>query len=117
MRPVKTWIPEAAVVGVILGGSLLLSPVTVAAVLTAAAVFASFLHVQVADRLQEHEAVRAEPAVPCHYKLKRYLILKEVLWVLTFVLLQAWPALVGCGIFLAYPIWRRFYRKSYPLKR
>jgi hypothetical protein len=78
--------------------------------LAAAAVFYTFAHVQVANRLDEAEERRAVQEVACRYKLVRYLIIKEVLWVAFFVYTESWPALVGCGLFLGYPVWRRWYR-------
>ncbi len=50
--------------------------------------------------------------VHCHRWLTRYLVGKEFCWLAYFVILGAYSALVGVGIFLAYPIWRHQYRKE-----
>lgn len=55
--------------------------------------------------------------VDCHWKLKWYLIGKELLWLGYFVTLGAWSALVGVGLFLLYPIWRHLYRSWRPIGR
>jgi hypothetical protein len=142
---VKTWVLEAAVAGTALSttAALTVSPENIAATwVTAAAVFLTFMHMQIADRLADAEELRtrlqqkadkavsfaktmgdntsiaaAEAAkvtldhyVECYWKLTWYLVAKEILWLVTFVLLKAWPALVGVGLFLLYPIWRHFYR-------
>lgn len=81
----------------------------------AAAVLLTFGHVQVSDRMAEREARRAEPDVACHRWSTRYLVGKEMLWCLYFVQLRAWPALAGVALFLAYPLWRKFYRTRRPI--
>lgn len=141
----KTWKIEASVAALVLGSvaALTVRPENYYATwITAAAVFLTFMHMQIADRLAEAEDQRdrlrreaqalsqryehaAEPPplaavreaderyrvhVECHWKLKWYLVVKEILWLVTFVLLGAWPALVGVGLFLLYPVWRHFYR-------
>lgn len=63
------------------------------------AVSGTFVHMQVSDHGAKDESTRKALDVT--------LFLKEVAWVATFVLLGAWPALVGCGLFLGYPLWRR----------
>lgn len=141
----KTWKVEAAVTGTVLGSvaALTVTPENYYATwATAGAVFLTFMHVQIADRLAEaedhrerlrreaqalsqryeHAAERPPLAdvkaaddryrahVECYWKLKWYLVAKEILWLVTFVLLGAWPALVGVGLFLLYPVWRHYYR-------
>lgn len=111
----KTWHYEYAVVIPILAGSAILSGNTLVAWISAFAVFASFGHASVADRMQEREAAKTVPHVDCHWKLNYYFFAKEIAWVLVFVLTKTWPALVGCGVFLAYPFWRKWWRKRHPL--
>jgi hypothetical protein len=115
---VRTWQFEIAVVAVVLG--------TIAAItggpvewVGAGAVTLSFAHAQVADRLAEREATRPadDRAVTCHRWATRYLVGKETLWLAYFVLHRSWTALAGVGLFLAYPAWRRFWRRSRPLGR
>ena len=89
----------------------------------AAAVLLSFGHAQVADRLAENERerqayVRDEVAerhsVTCHRWAARYLVGKESLWLLYFVAHRSWSALAGVGLFLVYPLWRRWWRARFP---
>lgn len=79
------------------------------------AVFLNFGHVSVADRLREAEEKRRERSEPvmveCYHKLDYYYFSKEIFWLLYFVLLGAWSALVGVGLFLCYGPWRKIYRK------
>lgn len=80
--------------------------------LGALGVLLSFLHAQVADRLAEAEGRRATPAVECNRWLTRYFVGKELAWVAYFVATHCWSALIGCGVFLAYPLWRRWHRRA-----
>ena len=84
---------------------------------------ASFLsqHYEHAKMKPEVEEVRAATArlhvhVECHWKLKYFLVSKEICWFGYFVILGAWSALVGVGVFLLYPVWRHQYRKRKPLE-
>lgn len=83
--------------------------------LAAAGVLGSFGHAQVSDRLAEREAARERPAVACHAMAGRYFIAREVAWVAYFATGRCWSALVGCAVFLAYPPWRRWWRRRRPL--
>jgi hypothetical protein len=117
---VKTWWVEALVAGIALGAvaTLTSTPATLyVSWIGAVAVLLSFMHMQVAERLAEAQGFKAgstqDIEVECYWKLKWYLVGKELLWLAYFVLLDAWPALVGVGLFLLYPVWRH-YRKRYP---
>lgn len=85
------------------------------------AVFFTFKHTIISERLQEAEAERAARdglhtvTVECYPKLGQNFLIKEVLWFGYFVLLGAWSALAGVVIFLLYPTWRKYYRKHRPL--
>ena len=79
------------------------------------AVFFTFKHAQIADRMREQEEAREKPSIECAEWSDRFFVAKEVLWVGFFILAGAYTALVGCGLFLLYPAWRRFYRKRWPL--
>ncbi len=76
------------------------------------AVLGTFGHMTVAARLEEAEARTTAKTVDCHRWLTRYLVAKESLWLLAFVLLHAWTALAGVPLFLLYPAWRRMYRTA-----
>lgn len=114
---VATWKVEIAVVAAVLSVTTLLTGDTWRSWLASAAVLLTFAHAQIADRLAEREAARARPEVECYRKAKVFFVAKETLWVVFFLAAGAWPALIGCGIFLAYPVWRRVWRRWYPLQR
>lgn len=76
------------------------------------AVLASFAHGQVSDRLAEKEAEKPSPDVKCFRWSGRYFLMKEALWLSYFILKGAWSALVGCAVFLVYPLWRRWWRQK-----
>lgn len=83
------------------------------------AVWGTFQHASVANRLEEKEARRAAqtgtPEVECYEKLARYFYLKEIAWFVYFVLIGAYSALVGVFVFLAYGHWRKAWRKYHPV--
>jgi len=112
---VRTWHLEMLVVAAVL---LVVNGVTHGGGLElvgAGAVLLSFGHAQVADRLAEREAAREHASVECHRFATRYLVGKESLWLVYFVLHHSWSALAGVGLFLVYPSWRRFWRARKPL--
>lgn len=76
-----------------------------------------FHHASVSSRLAESEAARPVPSVECVRWLTRYFVGKEVAWVTYFVATGAVSALVGCGIFIVHPLWRRWYRHWKPMGR
>jgi len=82
-----------------------------------AAVQCAFGHAAIADRFAEREALRTVPEVECHRSSLRYFVAKEVLWLAYFVGHKSWSAIVGVGVFLAYPAWRRWYRARFPIGR
>lgn len=110
----KTWQAEMLVVAVALAGVASWRGEWVEW-LAAAAVLATFGHASVAERLREREAARPVVSVDCHRWLGRYYVAKELLWVAFFVATEAYAALVGCAVFLAYPAWRRWWRRRRPM--
>lgn len=97
--------------------------------LGAAAVLAAFAHGQVSDRLAEHARKTDRYAANANGHLGmpvresrhhaycwrwslRYFVAKESLWLVYFVAHRSWSALAGVFVFLAYPLWRRWYRKA-----
>lgn len=76
----------------------------------ACAVFVTFLHAQVGDRMAAGQAAMPDPSVPCHPWSTRYYVSKEFLWIIYFILSGTWSALAGGFIFLLYPFWRKYYR-------
>lgn len=136
----RTWTIEVVLVAGVLVGTLAATGRLAhqAEWVGALAVLLTFCHVQVADRLAEAERARAEaqasearekiltPAeltkaeeavrhlghhVECHAWARRYLVSKELCWLVYFTLLGAYSALVGVGVFLAYPVWRAWYKR------
>lgn len=112
---VRTWHVELTVVTVVLSLTALLSGGGVTQWLGVAAVALTFAHTQIAQRLVEREAARDKPTVECYQMLNRYFMAKEMLWSIYFVLLGAWPALVGVFLFMVYPAWRGWWRLRHPL--
>lgn len=86
-------------------------------IIVTAAVFVTFLHAQVADRMQEKQAAMVTPDVECHWKSNYFFMLKEALWITFFIMIHSWAALTGAIIFFLYPFWRKWYRRRYPLGR
>lgn len=111
---VKTWHVEMATVGLVLALVAFFTAGGFVEWLGAVAVLLSFGHTQIADRLAEQESVRTEATVACHAKLVWYLVSKEAVWALYFVLHRSWSALVGVALFLVYPLWRKLWRKRTP---
>lgn len=108
----------------ILVGSWVASGADLVEVVGTLAVFVMTRRVSVADRMSETVASLPEakllsektPAA-CHVWFYRYLYLGEALWATYFVMKGAWAALVGVGLMLAYPAWRKYYRLHYPIDR
>jgi hypothetical protein len=115
IHSLRTWQCELVVVAAALSAVTLVTGGHLADWIATLAVTLTFAHAQVADRLAEREAARARPAVECHAVASRYFVAKELLWCGVFALHRSWPALVGVGLFLAYPAWRRWWRARHPL--
>lgn len=111
----KTWQIESLVVLLLLTLSLFFKEVTFADVTCVIAVWVTFMHAQVADRMQEKQAAMVKPDVECFRWSNRYFYVKEILWVVFFISLHSYPALIGCFTFLIYPYYRKLYRKRKPL--
>jgi hypothetical protein len=111
----KTWHFELAVVATVLSVVVLATGASPIEWLGAAAVTLTFAHAQVADRLAERDAAREKPSVECHRWATRYLVTKECLWLVYFVMHHSWSALAGVGLFLAFPVWRKWWRRRKPL--
>ena len=114
----RTWYAEYAVVLTILVIVAVASgnrPVEWIGVL---AVFFTFAHASVANRMEEREAFRAKMTgkadVHCYHLLTRWYLLKEMCWFLYFFLVHAYSALIGGVLFLIYPYWRKYWRRIHP---
>ncbi len=111
----KTWMAELVVVWLVLAGVVLYTHGGWLETVGALAVLAAFAHGQVAERMREKEALKSKPDVRCFRWSTRYFFAKELLWLAYFVAHRSWSALVGVGVFLAYPLWRKWWRKRHPL--
>lgn len=113
----RTWQIESAFVLLVLALTALLSGRGRIEWIGVVAVWFTFMHASVSNRLEEMEAKRVQESglisVDCYRWSTRYLFLKEVCWLSYFLLLGAWSALVGTAIFLAYSPWRRLWRKHH----
>lgn len=112
----KTWHYEILVVGVILSLVTLVFQNNKINWLTTMAILFTFNHAQIGDRLQEGQNQLTNPDVKCYWKLNILFAMKEVVWVVVFLLLHNYAAIVGCILFVLYPVWRKVYRKYYPRK-
>lgn len=116
-RHIKTWMYEAFVVATILFVVWLLTGHRWIELIGSIAVFFTFKHAQISDRMQELQAVKSRPDVHCYRWSNRYFVAKEFLWILFFALTGAYSAITGAVLFCLYPFWRRYYRKFKPIKR
>lgn len=84
------------------------------------AVFFTFSHASVAQRLEEKQQqqleTHGEAEVECFRMLEAYFIGKEFLWMIAFIEMEAWPALTGVIIFLMFYPWREAWRRRHPLQ-
>jgi hypothetical protein len=112
----RTWHIETAVVAIVLATVAIASGGGPLELVGAGAVVLSFGHASIGSRLAEREAARAVVTVECHRNLVRYFVGKEVLWAGYFVAHGSWSALAGVALFLAYPVWRRWWRARHPLR-
>ena len=112
----KTWHVENAVVATVLLSVWLATGLRLVELLGSVAVFCGFCHASIAERMREREAARPVPSVECHAKARWFYLAKEALWLGYFLATGAWSALVGCGVFLSYPVWRKLWRRWHPLR-
>lgn len=114
----KTWHWEALFVALILIVTGMVSDKGYKEWIGVLAVFFTFMHASVAERLSESEGYRKTKGehvyVDCFYKLPIYFYAKEICFFFYFFSLGAWSALTGVIIFLIYPYWRKAWRKFCP---
>lgn len=113
----KTWHFENAVVAAVLLAVWVATGHTPVELVGSAAVLFGFCCASITDRLTEKEAARARPSVSCYRLFWNFFIAKEACWACYFAWKGAWSALVGVGIFMVYPFWRKFWRKIHPMAR
>lgn len=111
----RTWHVEALVVAAVLVVVNVVGRTPPREWVGAAGVLLTFMHGQVANRLAERDAARETPDVSCSPWSGWYFILREIAWTTYFLWGSAWGPLAGCVLFLAYPAWRRWWRRRHPL--
>lgn len=111
----KTWHIEHAVVVAVLAAVWLATGAEPREALGSLAVYLGFGHASVGERLREREAARAAPSVECHVASTWYFVGKELVYTAYFLLSGTYAALVGCAVFAAYPLWRRWWRRIHPM--
>lgn len=107
----RTWQIEAVFVATVLAVVAIVSGKGAREWLGVLAVFFTWMHASVADRLAEEAAAKVG-GVACHAWASRYYWAKEALWLAYFVWLGAWSALAGCALFLLWPLWRKAWRAA-----
>lgn len=112
----KTWHWEILVMAIILSTVNILFANNWINWLTEIAILLTFNHAQIADRLQEKQKDMAKPTVECYHKLNKLFTAKEIMWIVCFILMQNYAAIVGSALISLYPYWRKAYRKRCPVK-
>lgn len=79
---------------------------------TTLAIVLTFQHAQIGDRLQERQEKLEIKTVECYHKLNKLFSAKELVWILAFLLMKNYSAIVGSVLFFVYPMWRKYYRKN-----
>lgn len=112
----KTWKKEALVIASVLFTQLYFTKFKFSEIICSLAVYLTFLHAQVADRMHERQSLQISPDVECYKKLNYYFMGKECLWIAFFLMTRSYSALAGAILFSLYPLWRKFYRIRKPIK-
>lgn len=83
------------------------------------AVYFTFKHASVSNRMEEQQALRKSNGervtVECYQKSTVFFYYKELLWFAYFALTNSYSALAGVIVFLMYGWWRKTYRKYNPI--
>jgi hypothetical protein len=106
---IRTWMIESFTVMVILIIAMTFHPFSWAEFICGLAVWLSFMHAQVSNRMEEKQAKLIKPDVDCYRWSARYFILKELLWIFFFLLSKSYSAITGSVVFFLYLFWRRYY--------
>lgn len=109
---VNHWQFEAVFVALVLVATTLARGGQLADWTGAVAVLFTFMHGQLSFDFQESQQQQRAPTVAGYKWSSRYFLTKEIFWCVTFVILSAWPLLVGTVIFTLYPYWRTWFRNS-----
>jgi len=80
----------------------------------------TFQHAWIAERLREVQEIQHKDEKPvnvaCYPKLMKVYYVKEVLWILAFILIPSRPALAVSVMFVGYPRWRKLWRRYHPVR-
>lgn len=113
----KTWHYELGVVTVILCCITFFFANNPVNWVTTLAIIITFNHGIIGDRLQEKQGRMDRPTVECYWKLNKLFAAKEIIWIVAFLMMKNYAAIVGSALFFFYPFWRKYYRKYIkPLK-
>jgi hypothetical protein len=107
----RIWMIESFIVMVILAITMTINSFSNSELICSIAVWITFMHAQVADRMQEKQAAMIKPDVHCYKWLTRYFLIKESLWICFFIMTKSYAALTGAVVFFIYPFWRKLYKK------
>lgn len=110
-----TWAYECVAVAAVLGSVCALRGMAWAEIIGSSAVLLTFMHAQISDRMSERQSRMEKPDVHCHRWSMRYFVAKEALWISFFVMTGSYSAIAGSAVFMAYPLWRKFWRKRHPI--
>lgn len=105
---IHTYQYEAAIALVVLGLSWWAFGHSLNELVGSVAVFLTFKHAQVTDRLSAAEEDRPVPAVECFRLERRYFLGKEMVWATYFLVVESWSPLVGVTLLSGYRVWRRW---------
>jgi hypothetical protein len=113
MERIKTWMYEISVIAAVLFSVTLIFANNLVNWLSTFAVLFTFNHAQIADRLKERQKKMEVPDVECYHKLDKLFVIKEILWITTFIIIGSYAAIVGSVMFALYPLWRKYYRHNF----
>ena len=108
----KAWHYEIFIVGLIISVVVFFTGNNLINWLTTIAILITFNHGQIGDRLQERQSKMDKPTVECYHKLNKLFAAKEILWIVCFLLMKNYAAIVGSVLFALYPLWRKYYRNK-----
>lgn len=114
MNTGKTWATyiEAGIVFSVLSCVVLVNGAQVTDILSAIAGLLTFMCTQVAFDMNEQLQALQPADMTSRPKYRALFLMKECLWVLTYLFLGSLPLLASTGVFASYPYWRRKLRTS-----
>lgn len=98
---------EAGIVLAVLGSVVLITGTRATDALSALAGFLSFLCTQTAFDMNEQLQLTRSNNTSQRASYRYLFLMKECVWVLTYLILGGAPLLATTGVFATYPYWRR----------